>query len=126
MEPFDIRARIKELLQEKGMSNAKLARCLGIDRRIVSYWTTYERRINADMLLNICEAFGITPNEFFKLEGKSEARKEYLKHLRQLDSEMLRKKLQNLNEQAFLVELALHSKDELFQESLMLSLVDEE
>ena len=114
METFDVRARIIELLSEKNIKNAELARKIGCDRRTVAYWSTHQRAFNADMLLTVCEALDITPNQFFKLdEIKSPpTASETLSQLNDLSENELKEKLAKLRKEQFLVELALCAQED--------------
>ena len=118
METFDVRARLAEILKEKKISNAALAKSLGCDRRAVTYWTSHQRTISSDLLLSIFDALAVTPNQFFNNETTADS----LSRLVQLDKEHLQRKLETIKEQQFLVELALRAKDEDFQKLLMQSL----
>ncbi len=119
METFDVRARITELIEELGMSNADLAREIGCDKRTVAYWSNHQRAFNADMLPAVCEAFGITPNQFFmldeiKIKSKKKSLNPYalLSKFMKFDKKFLEEKLEALRKEQFLVELALRSKSE--------------
>ena len=112
MANFDVRARITELIQEKGWSAADLALKVGCDKRTVAYWRQHERAFNADMLLTVCQSFGITPNQFFRLEApmEHESHAEALSRLQKLDESELQAELDSLHEQQLLIELALLAK----------------
>ncbi len=119
MANFDVRARILELLKEKGWSNADLAYRILCDRRTVAYWVQHERGFNADLLLNVCQAFDITPNQFFKLDDnkpdtphKPENLTDTLARLQKLSTAELQAELDNIHQQHLLLELALLSKKE--------------
>ena len=109
MANFDVRARITELIQEKGWSTAELAAKVGCDKRTVAYWKQHERAFNADMLLTVCQAFGITPNQFFRLNAPTgqESYAEAVARLQKLDVSALQAELDSLHEQQLLIELAL-------------------
>ena len=109
METFDVRARIIELLNKRDMNYAELARKIGCDRRTVAYWSTHQRAFNADMLLTVCEALDITPNQFFKLDEikSTPTASETLLKLNELSECELKEKLAKLRKEQFLVELAI-------------------
>ena len=78
------------------------------------YWGQHERGFNADILLTVCEAFGITPNQFFKLniQQHQESLTDTLARLQKLSTAELQAELDNIHQQHLLLELALLSKKE--------------
>ncbi len=62
--------RIKELRIEKNLSQAGLAKAIGVSQKAVDYW---ERSINepkASYLISLVEYFEITYDEFFESVNK--------------------------------------------------------
>ena len=60
--------RIKELRQEKGLTQAELAKQISTTASTVG---KYEREVlqpNVDMIVNICKFFGVTSNYLLGLE----------------------------------------------------------
>jgi len=64
----DVSKRIKDLRQEKGMTQEELAERLHVTRQAVSNWETKKTRPDVEMLEKISEVFAITLMEF--LYGK--------------------------------------------------------
>lgn len=116
MASFDVRARIMELLQEKGLSAAQFAKMLGYNRRTVAYWKQHERAFNADTLPDVCEALKMTPNQFFGISDSAPEDKDSivaeLSRARQLDESTLRQRLEQLRKEQLILELALLSKQQ--------------
>lgn len=55
--------RLKELLKEKGMSQAALARALGINPRLVCRYCHGQRKPRIDTLLRMAEVLRVPVNE---------------------------------------------------------------
>jgi len=64
----DVSKRIKDLRQEKGMTQEELAERLHVTRQAVSNWETKKTRPDVEMLEEISAVFGVTLMEF--LYGK--------------------------------------------------------
>ena len=57
--------KIKELRIEKGLSQAQLAKSIGVSQKAVDYW---ERNVNepkASYVISLVKTFGISFDEFF-------------------------------------------------------------
>lgn len=137
MEIFDVRDRMEELMIEKGISKENLAEAMGCSRRIVTYWFSRQRAFNEDWMLGLCNALGVTPNEFFKVEEESgkhpipctelaapdETQREDGKHpmpcteldclarLCRMDDETIRRKLAAIRKEELLLKLVLQYRD---------------
>lgn len=59
---------IKQLMEEKGYSQQKVADILGVNQTTVSQWLMGKKKPGYDSILEIYEKFGITPNELFGIE----------------------------------------------------------
>ena len=70
--------RIKQLQDDRGWSDSEMARRIGIHKGTVSSW--YESGMMLDTFLRLCNAFNISPGQFF------EADREELAKTRILDS----------------------------------------
>ena len=136
MEIFDVRDRMEELMTEKGISKENLAEAMGCSRRIVTYWFSRQRAFNEDWMLGLCNALGVTPNEFFKVEESAkppmpctelpapdEAQREDGKHpmpcteldclarLCRMDDETIRRKLAAIQKKELLLQLVLQYRN---------------
>ncbi len=56
---------LKQLLEEKNLSQQKLADILGVNQTTVSQWLMGNKKPSYDNILLIYEKFGITPNDLF-------------------------------------------------------------
>ncbi|MBQ8434129.1 MAG: helix-turn-helix transcriptional regulator [Clostridia bacterium] len=62
---MSIGEKIKELRNEKGLSQMQLAKAIGVSQKAIDYW---ERNVNepkASYLISLVKTFGITFDEFF-------------------------------------------------------------
>ena len=55
--------KLGKILQHKNVSQAELARWIGVSRVSVHFWVTGERKPSHDMLLAICKALNCTMDE---------------------------------------------------------------
>ena len=113
METFDVRARITELIRQRGMKNSEMAAFLGVERRTVANWSNHQRAFNSDWLLAACHVLDVTPNEFFdsELHRKPESPEQALARYQGEDAKVLMANISKLREQLFLMELALRTKE---------------
>ena len=56
---------LKQLLEEKNLSQQKLADILGVNQTTVSQWLMGNKKPSYDNILLIYEKFGITQNDLF-------------------------------------------------------------
>lgn len=62
---MSIGEKIKELRNEKGLSQMQLAKAIGVSQKAIDYW---ERNVNepkASYLISLVKTFDITFDEFF-------------------------------------------------------------
>ena len=59
--------RLKELMQEKGVTQQQLADLLGVSRPSISYWARGES-LTIDTATAICSALGVSLNDLFGIE----------------------------------------------------------
>ncbi len=77
MESVALGQTIKELREEKGLTQEQLANMLHISRQNVSRWELGKRSIESTNLLKICQILGVTLDELaLKAVNKSSAKKE--------------------------------------------------
>lgn len=62
---------LKELREKKGLTQEQLANKLYVSRQNVSRWELGTRTINTPILVNICEIFGISLDNFFIKAAKN-------------------------------------------------------
>ncbi len=60
--------RLKELRQEKGLSQAQLAKATGISTGAIGFWETGERVPNAQAVIVLAKFFGVTTDYLLGLE----------------------------------------------------------
>lgn len=65
---------VKRIKTDKIMSQAELARVLGVSEAAVSRWLNGTGLIKLDYVVPICEALKITPNELFNYDINLEER----------------------------------------------------
>ncbi|MCL2061405.1 MAG: helix-turn-helix domain-containing protein [Firmicutes bacterium] len=63
-----IKTRIKELREEKGLSQTKLAAELGLNQRTVSNYETGSLEPNIQTIKKLCEYFGVSADYLLGLE----------------------------------------------------------
>lgn len=56
---------LRQLMNEKNLSQQKLADVLGINQTTVSQWLLGRKKPGYDSIALLYEKFGITPNELF-------------------------------------------------------------
>lgn len=61
-------AIIKEVMQEKNLSQQAFAEILGINQTTVSQWLLGKKKPGYDSILLLYEKFGIEPNLLFGIE----------------------------------------------------------
>lgn len=59
---------IKQLMNEKGLSQQALANILGINQTTVSQWLLGNKKPNYDSIMLLYKKFGIEPNLLFGIE----------------------------------------------------------
>jgi transcriptional regulator with XRE-family HTH domain len=63
---MELKDRIKSLRNERHLSQAQIAKALGIDQSTVSYWEKGRQEPNALQRKKLCQFLGITQSELFK------------------------------------------------------------
>ena len=86
---------LKELLQHKNVSQAELARWVGVSRVTVHLWLTGDRKPSHDKLLAICKALNCTMDEL--LNTRSNIRRLIDNKLDKMTERELRKVLTYLS-----------------------------
>lgn len=59
---------IRQLMEEKGLSQQKLADALGVNQTTISQWLLGNKKPGYDSIMLIYEKFGVTPNALFGIE----------------------------------------------------------
>ena len=59
---------IKDIMQEKNLSQQAFAEILGINQTTVSQWLLGKKKPNYDSILLIYEKFGVEPDLLFDIE----------------------------------------------------------
>jgi transcriptional regulator with XRE-family HTH domain len=75
---MELRQRIKDCINEKGIKQCVIARKAGISPKQFSAMMTGKRKIYADEYYFICEALNVTVNEFIKPKLTPNVHKLYL------------------------------------------------
>ena len=60
---------LRQLLEEKNLSQQKLADILGVNQTTVSQWLKGNKKPGYDSILLIYEKFGIPPNDLFGINN---------------------------------------------------------
>lgn len=61
--------RIKELRQEKGVSQLTLAKAVGVDKRAVIFWEQQVNEPKATYIVNLAKYFGVTTDYLLGIEN---------------------------------------------------------
>ena len=59
---------LRQLMNEKNLSQQKLADVLGVNQTTVSQWLLGRKKPGYDSIALLYEKFGIEPNELFNIE----------------------------------------------------------
>lgn len=59
---------LRQLMNERGLSQQRLADMLGVNQRTVGQWLLGRKKPGYDSILMLYEKFGIQPNELFGVE----------------------------------------------------------
>jgi transcriptional regulator with XRE-family HTH domain len=59
---------IKQIMQEKGLSQQEFANILGVNQTTVSQWLLGKKKPGYDSIMLLYEKFGIEPNLLFGIE----------------------------------------------------------
>lgn len=59
---------LKDIMNDKNLSQAKLAEILNVNQTTISQWLLGKKKPNYDNILAIYEKFDITPNELMGIE----------------------------------------------------------
>ena len=59
---------LRQLMNERGLSQQRLADMLGVNQSTVSQWLLGRKKPGYDSILMLYEKFGIQPNELFGVE----------------------------------------------------------
>ena len=58
--------RIKELRLEKGLSQMRLGKLIGVSQKAVDYWERSVNEPKASYIIALVKVFGVSFNEFFE------------------------------------------------------------
>lgn len=58
---------LRDLMHEKGLSQDKFARAIGVNQTTVSQWLLGKKKPSYDSIRAICREFGVTPNDLFDI-----------------------------------------------------------
>lgn len=61
--------RVKELREEKGLSQEALAELLQVSKGIISYWETGKSEPKGNSLIKVAKFFGVTTDYLLGLEN---------------------------------------------------------
>lgn len=70
----EIGQRVAALRHEKGLSQQELAQRLGVAQSVVSDYERGILRLHGELLLELAEIFGATPNEVLGIEARPQRR----------------------------------------------------
>ncbi len=59
---------IKQIMEDNGLSQQKLANTLGVNQTTVSQWLLGKKKPNYDSIKALYEKFGVEPNWLFGIE----------------------------------------------------------
>ena len=59
---------LRQLMNERGLSQQRLAEMLGVNQTTVGQWLLGRKKPGYDSILMLYEKFGIQPNELFGVE----------------------------------------------------------
>lgn len=116
---FDIGARIRELRNEQKMSQQQLAECIGVTTRTLQNYETHQRKLDINLVLLLCDALNVSPNEFFQWDDNNhpdEGRPpvlfgDVMADLNQMDQDDVADLYQHICEAKSLLEVALNTKN---------------
>lgn len=80
-EPETLADRITRFRAESGYTQAELAEKLRLTQSLVSAYERGTRRLYVDLLVDMAEAFGVTPNELLGVDTNGRATKPLAVHL---------------------------------------------
>jgi len=60
------KTRLKELREEKGLSQIQLAKILGVRNTAISNWEVGIRQLDIDTIVKLCDIFDVTTDYFLK------------------------------------------------------------
>lgn len=86
---FDISARIKELRTEKGLSTNKLSNLAGLSQSYVRKLEKGENKPTVESLDLLCQALGITFEDFVSYKDKTLLQLQAIKIIDELDDNQL-------------------------------------
>lgn len=116
---LDIGARIRELRNEQKMSQQQLAECIGVTTRTLQNYETHQRKLDINLVLLLCDALHVSPNEFFQWDdnGHSEESRppvlvgDVMADLNQMDPDDVEDLYQHICEAKSLLEVALNTQN---------------
>ena len=116
---FDIGARIRELRNEQKMSQQQLAECIGVTTRTLQNYETHQRKLDINLVLLLCDALNVSPNEFFQWDDNNhpdEGRPpvlfgDVMADLNQMDQDDVADLYPHICEAKSLLEVALNTKN---------------
>ena len=86
---FDLAARIKELRMAKGLSTNKLSNLAGLSQSYVRKLERGKSKPTVESLTFLCEALGITVEDFFNYKDASLSQLKAIKIVKELSEEQL-------------------------------------
>lgn len=51
---------LQELIREENTTNAKVAKAIGVDKSLISYWVKGKSQPTADNIIKLCEYFNVS------------------------------------------------------------------
>lgn len=61
--------RLKELREEKGMSQTQLAKATKLSKSAIGYWEAEKRVPNAEVIITLAQYFGVSADYLLGLEN---------------------------------------------------------
>ena len=116
---IDVGVRIRELRNEQKMSQQQLAECIGVTTRTLQNYETHQRKLDINLVLLLCDALNISPNEFFQWDDNNNPNErqpqvligEVMADLNQMDQDDVADLYQHICEAKSLLEVALNTKN---------------
>lgn len=116
---FDIGARIRELRNEQKMSQQQLAECIGVTTRTLQNYETHQRKLDINLVLLLCDALNVSPNEFFQWDDNNDPDEgrppvlfgDVMADLNQMDQDDVADLYQHICEAKSLLEVALNTQN---------------
>ncbi len=71
-ESFDVNKRIEEIMEQNNWTQYALSKTSGISQSTIASWNRRKSMPTLPMILKVCDAFGMTPDEFFGISADPE------------------------------------------------------